>query len=313
MLTLHRRLLALRRAEPALHLGTWAAVDAPAGVIAYDRDADGTRVPGAAQPHARSRSACPWTGHGSCELSTGLDRGAGAPAEGAVELRGRRGPRPPRTGWAILAVTLDLFLRGLAVGFAVAFALGPIGLLVIRRTIDRGWAYGFLSGVGVASADAMYGAIAAFGLTAVTEVLVGIDRPLGVIGGAVLLVLAARSLRAALREHRGAAARAEGGRLDGPARGRGRPWSAHADEPGHDPVLRRAVREHRGGDRRAGGATSVVLGVFSGSVAWWALLTGLVAGLRARLTPRVVRWLNIASAVVIGGFGVIAIALGVAG
>ena len=41
---------------------------------------------------------------------------------------------------------------------------------------------------------------------------------------------------------------------------------------------------------------AVVAGVFLGSVAWWALLTGLVAGLRARLTPRVVRWLNIGSA-----------------
>ena len=77
----------------------------------------------------------------------------------------------------------ELFLRGLAIGFAVAFALGPIGLLVIRRTVDRGWAYGFLSGVGVATADATYGAIAAFGLTAVSEVLVGIDRPLGIVGG----------------------------------------------------------------------------------------------------------------------------------
>src|SRR4051812_50223006 len=84
----------------------------------------------------------------------------------------------------------ELFARGLAIGFAVAVALGPIGLLVIRRTLERGWAYGFLSGVGVATADATYGAIAAFGLTAVTELLVGIDRWLGIVGGAVLVVLA---------------------------------------------------------------------------------------------------------------------------
>ena len=89
-------------------------------------------------------------------------------------------------------MTLDLFLRGLAIGFAVAFALGPIGLLVIRRTLERGWAYGFLSGVGVATADATYGAIAAFGLTALTELLVGVDRLLGLIGGVVLVVMAAR-------------------------------------------------------------------------------------------------------------------------
>ena len=58
---------------------------------------------------------------------------------------------------------------------------------------------------------------------------------------------------------------------------------------------------------------SVVLGVFAGSVAWWAVLTGAVAVLRARLTPRVIRWLNIASALLIGAFGVIAIAIGLAG
>ncbi len=85
-------------------------------------------------------------------------------------------------------MSFDLFLRGLAIGFAIAFALGPIGLLVIRRTIERGWVYGFVSGLGVATADATYGAIAAFGLTAVTELLVGIDRALGLIGGTVLVV-----------------------------------------------------------------------------------------------------------------------------
>jgi threonine/homoserine/homoserine lactone efflux protein len=61
------------------------------------------------------------------------------------------------------------------------------------------------------------------------------------------------------------------------------------------------------------GALSVVLGVFLGSVAWWLLLTGVVAGLRARLTPRVIRWLNIGSALIIGGFGLAAIGLGLAG
>ena len=63
----------------------------------------------------------------------------------------------------------------------------------------------------------------------------------------------------------------------------------------------------------ASGAVAVVAGVFLGSVAWWALLTGLVAGLRARLTPGVIRWLNIVSAVAIGAFGVIAIAIGLGG
>ena len=110
----------------------------------------------------------------------------------------------------------DLFLRGLVIGLAVAFALGPVGLIVIRRTLDRGWAYGFLSGVGVATTDALYAAIAAFGLTAISTVLVGIDRPLGVVGGAVLVLLAIRSARSAGRVDPALAAGTERGWLDGP-------------------------------------------------------------------------------------------------
>jgi threonine/homoserine/homoserine lactone efflux protein len=197
----------------------------------------------------------------------------------------------------------------------VAFALGPIGLLVIRRTIERGWVYGFLSGVGVATADACYGAIAAFGLTAVSEVLVGIDRPLGVIGGIVLLVLAGRSLR----DVRSRPAddvppvRRERGRLDSPLAAWASMVALTLTNPATILSFAALFASIGAGTNGPAGAASVVLGVFAGSVTWWAVLTGLVAGLRARLTPRVIRWLNVASALVIGAFGVVAIGLGLVG
>lgn len=224
-------------------------------------------------------------------------------------------------------MTLELFSRGLAIGFAVAFALGPIGLLVIRRTVDRGWAYGFLSGVGVATADAAYGAIAAFGLTAVTQVLVGIDRPLGIVGGAVLVLLALRSLGDTLRSGDGPRARAESpDAADGGGAGTGRrsrlrgPLGAWASMLGltlTNPAtilsfaaLFASIGAGTGGPA---GAAAVVAGVFLGSVAWWILLTGAISMLRARLTPRVVRGLNLVSAGIIGAFGVVAVGLGIAG
>ena len=220
-------------------------------------------------------------------------------------LRRHARPEPP--------VTLDLYLRGLAIGFAIAFALGPIGLLVIRRTVDRGWAYGFLSGVGVATADAMYGAIAAFGLTAVSEVLVGIDRPLGILGGAVLVVLAIRSLGSAMRSTGDAPARPEGRRLGSPIAAWASMVALTATNPATILSFAALFASIGAGTGGPAGAMAVVLGVFTGSVAWWGLLTGLIAGLRARLTPGVVRWLNILSAAVIGGFGLVAIWLGVTG
>lgn len=60
------------------------------------------------------------------------------------------------------------------------------------------------------------------------------------------------------------------------------------------------------------GAALVVAGVFTGSLAWWAALTGIVARLRTRLTAVIVRGLNIVSALVIGAFGIAAMAIGLA-
>ena len=208
-------------------------------------------------------------------------------------------------------MTLDLFVRGLAIGFAVAFALGPIGLLVIRRTLERGWAFGFLSGVGVATADATYGAIAAFGLTALTELLVGIDQLLGLVGGVILVVLAARSLRATMADPgTGRAARAETSRLEHPAAAFASMVGLTLTNPATILSFAALFASIGAGTGGPAGAAAVVAGVFLGSVAWWAILTGAVAALRARLTPRVVRGLNIAAAVLIGAFGVVAIAIG---
>jgi threonine/homoserine/homoserine lactone efflux protein len=215
-------------------------------------------------------------------------------------------------------VDLGLYLRGLAIGFFVAFALGPVGLLVIRRTIERGWAHGFVSGLGVATADALYGAVAAFGLTALTSVLVGLDRVLGVVGGFVLIVLAVRGLRSLRVAGTGSAADEQGAAPDPEAAARRQTWlGAWATMAGltlTNPTtilsftaLFASIGAGTGGPT---GAALVTAGVASGSAAWWLLLTSVVAGLRARMTPFVVRGLNIVASLVIGAFGVGAITAG---
>jgi alpha-glucosidase len=88
-LSLHRRLLALRREEAVLQAGTWAAAPSPEGVLAYDRAADGRTLRVVLNMTSRPETvAVPgaWT----IRLSTGLDREAETGA-GEVTLRGAEG------------------------------------------------------------------------------------------------------------------------------------------------------------------------------------------------------------------------------
>src|SRR3954471_21266178 len=95
----------------------------------------------------------------------------------------------------------SFFLRGLGIGFAIAIGVGPITLLTIRRTLAHGRVYGLASGMGVALADASYGGIAAFGLTAITSVLVGARPVLAFVGAVVLVWLAIRTMLPPVPSH----------------------------------------------------------------------------------------------------------------
>jgi threonine/homoserine/homoserine lactone efflux protein len=196
-----------------------------------------------------------------------------------------------------------LLIRGFVLGFTIAAAVGPISLLCIRRTLAEGRLVGLVSGLGVATADATYGAIAAFGLTAVTALLVGGGRVLGLIGGAFLLWLAWRTFRAVPVE---AAA-------NGPAR-RGGLAGAYLSTLGLTLTNPMTILSFAalfagfgvtGGD--AAGATLLTAGVFLGSAAWWVVLVGTVGAFRTRITTAGLRRVNRASGLLIGAFGIIAL------
>jgi len=91
---------------------------------------------------------------------------------------------------------LPLFGRGFVLGFSIAAVVGPIGLLCIRRTLVTGFAIGFVSGLGAATADATYAAVASFGISALAAVLIDQRLWLRLIGGVFLLYLGVRTLRA---------------------------------------------------------------------------------------------------------------------
>ena len=90
---------------------------------------------------------------------------------------------------------LGLLAQGVVLGFSIAAPVGPIGVLCIRRTLQNGFKSGLASGLGAASADAVYGAIAAAGLTLAADFLTNQQAWLGMLGGAFLLFLGVRTFR----------------------------------------------------------------------------------------------------------------------
>src|SRR5260370_572217 len=92
-------------------------------------------------------------------------------------------------------MTLQFFIRGMIFGLSVAAPVGPMGVLRIRRTLADGRMVGLVPGLGTATADACYGAIAAFGLTFISTFLVDQQFWLRLIGGAFLCSLGVTPFR----------------------------------------------------------------------------------------------------------------------
>jgi threonine/homoserine/homoserine lactone efflux protein len=88
------------------------------------------------------------------------------------------------------------FIKGLIIGFAMAVPIGPVGIMCIRKTLAEGHSRGLIIGLGAATADSLYGSIAAFGLTFVTDMISSQQFWLRLIGGGLLLFLGIRTFRA---------------------------------------------------------------------------------------------------------------------
>ena len=195
------------------------------------------------------------------------------------------------------------FARGLLLGFSIAAPVGPIGVLCIRRTLTQGWRIGFLTGLGAATADATYGAVAAFGLTALSNLLIAEQFWLRLIGGLFLLFLGARTFVA---KPATVAANATANSLTGA-------YSSTFLLTLTNPttILSFAAIFAGFGVASSGSTLAagiLVLGVFVGSALWWLLLSGGVTLLRSRFRPAALVWVNRISGVVIALFGLIALA-----
>jgi threonine/homoserine/homoserine lactone efflux protein len=198
---------------------------------------------------------------------------------------------------------LAWLVKGFILGFSIAAPVGPIGVLCIRRTVAHGRAVGLASGMGAAVADAMYGAVAGFGLAAVSSALVGMQFWLRLVGGLFLCYLGYRTLRTAPSD--AAAPRSSSSVVGAFFSTLGLTLTNPMTILSFGAVF--AGLGVATGRRSYGDSGALVLGVLLGSAAWWMTLSGLVSRLRGSLNPKAMRAINIASGIVLIGFGIAAV------
>ncbi len=197
-------------------------------------------------------------------------------------------------------MNLSFFLRGLAIGFSIAAPVGPIGVLCIRRTLAEGRTSGFVSGLGAATADGLYGAVAGLGLTFLSNLLIQQQLWIRVVGG---LFLCALGLKIFL---------ASPAREDAPVQGRGLAASYLSTFvlTLTNPMTILAFAAIFAGlgigstGGNLGSAAVLVAGVFAGSAAWWLLLSGAVGLFRRSIGLTGIQWINRISGLIITAFGI---------
>ena len=204
-------------------------------------------------------------------------------------------------GYIILAIS------GMFLGYFAAIPIGPVNLICIRRTLQCGSFFGFVSGLGAALGDGVFASITAFGFTALAQLIVGYSMALQLCGGLFLLAFGVSTFFTPpppkLTE-----------RLTAPTKSQP---SSHASAAVSTFMLTisnpatlvaytaliAGVGVFANSPRPSFFAASfVVLGVFVGSSLWWLTLTTVVGLLHARINDKVIRRINEISGFLVAAF-----------
>ncbi len=191
---------------------------------------------------------------------------------------------------------IDFFLKGLAIGFSIAIAIGPIGILCIQRTVSRGFKMGILTGLGAATADGFYGIVAGTGIAAISSVLISYQPFVCGIGSLFLFWLAFNTFRTVPAA------------MEGPQTEIETSVSSFVSSfllTLSNPMtilMFTAIFAGLGLMGSVNGyqaASALVSGVFLGSMAWWLILSGTVSRIRERLSDTIIKRINQISGVLL--------------
>lgn len=202
---------------------------------------------------------------------------------------------------------LSLFLKGLIFGFAIAAPVGPIGVLCIQRSLHDGFKVGFMTGIGAALADGVYGLIAGLGLTAISSFLVAEQFWIRLLGGCFLIYLGLKIIlsKSDKKTHANPSEKS--------------PWHACVVTfflTLTNPMTILSFIAIFSGLGLMNSSTDytnafyLVAGITLGSASWWLLLSSSVSfALHHRLNPNTLRMINILSGIIMVAFGIIAFSM----
>jgi threonine/homoserine/homoserine lactone efflux protein len=202
---------------------------------------------------------------------------------------------------------MSLLIKGLIVGFCLAAPVGPIAALCVQRTISKRLVSGLVSGLGAAVADAVYGAVAAFGATMVSEFLISERTWMQRIGGVILIFMGLRLFLAKPAEEKASE--------EGKARGLTGDFLSTLFLTLTNPmtfVAFAAVFTTMGIGAVRGHpilTTELVGGVFLGSGLWWLLLCAGAHALRHHFDYRKLTVVNRGTGIFVIGVGLVYLVL----
>src|SRR5690349_22107551 len=189
---------------------------------------------------------------------------------------------------------IALAIEGAAIGFLIAVPVGPAAVLCIRRSITVGAVAGYMTGVGAALGDAVFGAVAAFGLSIVEQFVIEREKWLLGIGGIGLVIMGWLTMRNRPRTVG-----------DPVADDREHQVATHFHYTSSsffitvfNPLTVMAFGAAFAGRNLAGVGSSLpdagllVAGVFCGALAWWAILCSIAAALRTQFNHSGMLWMN---------------------
>lgn len=199
------------------------------------------------------------------------------------------------------------FLKGLVIGFVIAVPVGPIGILCARRTLTHGRRAGFLSGMGASTADVLYGFIAAFGLTFISDILISYQFWLRLAGGALLCFLGIKTF-IEKPERKGFIS------IVGKEKRHAGMYTSTFFLTLTNPMTIFSLAAVFAGFGIAGtrgnvlSAVVLILGVFLGSVLWWLFIVGVFSVFKRRFKRHELQWINRIAGLIIACSGALALA-----